>query len=216
MKNFWKVSSLLTVSFIWALIFPGSSWAHSKLESSVPAADAMVSESVEEVSLSFNENIDENLSILNIKNEQGEEVEAEVTVAGDTLTGVLASPLVSGTYTVDWKIVSADGHPVEGSYNFQVDAPEQETAAEAPDETATEMPQDEQETASSEPSGEGETSDNNEVQQVEEQAASEQENNATGEESGDSSSVLWVVVSVIAAVIIGYFGLKFARSRQRK
>ncbi|MUG65812.1 hypothetical protein CHH75_13625 [Paenibacillus sp. 7541] len=214
-KNMWKVSSLLMVSFIWALLFPASSWAHSKLESSVPAADAIISEVVEEVSLSFNENIDENLSILNVKNEQGEEVElAEVSVTGETLKGVLVSPLQSGSYTVDYKIVSADGHPVEGSYQFQVDVPEQETAAEAPDTPVTGEPQEEPVTdETSEPATDEAPADEAATDTSGDQTASEQENPASDNE-GQGGFNVWIVVVVVAAVLVGYFVVKLSRNRK--
>lgn len=124
-----KTSVLLTLGLLLVLVFPTATWAHSKLESSTPAADAKITESVKEVNLSFNENIDENLSTLKVKNAQGEEVEvSEVKVNQNTMAGTLAGPLPSGSYTVEWKIVGGDGHPVDGTYAFEVDAPEGEAA----------------------------------------------------------------------------------------
>lgn len=124
------------------LVFPTATWAHSKLETSTPAADAKLTESVQEVSLSFNENIDENLSTLKIKNAQGESVEvAEVKINQNTMLGTLGAPLPSGSYTVEWKIVGGDGHPVDGTYAFEVDAPEAEATPETPADTE-ETPED--------------------------------------------------------------------------
>ena len=40
------------------------------------------------------------------------------------LNGTLASAQTdldqAGTYTVTWRVVSSDGHPIEGSYNFEL------------------------------------------------------------------------------------------------
>ncbi len=83
-----KTSFLLTLGLLLVLVFPTATWAHSKLETSSPAADAKLTESVKEFSLTFNENIDENLSTLKVKNEKGEEVQLSGTqVSGKTLAG---------------------------------------------------------------------------------------------------------------------------------
>ena len=46
-------------------------------------------------------------------------------LAGSTVTQQLAAGLPAGTYTVDWRVTSADGHPLTGSFAFDVtrDAP---------------------------------------------------------------------------------------------
>ncbi len=41
-------------------------------------------------------------------------------VEGNILIAALASPLAPGTYTVQWKAVTEDGHSVDGSYQFGV------------------------------------------------------------------------------------------------
>ena len=46
-------------------------------------------------------------------------------IAGSTVTQQLAGGLPAGTYTVEWRVASADGHPLTGSFAFDVtrDAP---------------------------------------------------------------------------------------------
>lgn len=212
-----KTSVLLTLGLLLVLVFPTATWAHSKLESSTPAADAKITESVKEVSLSFNENIDENLSTLKVKNAQGEAVEvSEVKVNQNTMLGTLAAPVPSGSYTVEWKIVGGDGHPVDGTYAFEVDAPEAEAPPETPADTEetpadTGNTQDEtapaDDTASADDTAAGnadQTADAN--QQAENSPA-----NATSEGNG---STVWIVIIVIVAVVAGYFGIKASRKRK--
>lgn len=206
-----KTSVLLTLGLLLVLVFPTATWAHSKLESSTPAADAKITESVKEVNLSFNENIDENLSTLKVKNAQGEAVEvSEVKVNQNTMAGTLAAPLPSGSYTVEWKIVGGDGHPVDGTYAFEVDAPEAEAAPETPadtEETPADTGNTPDETAPADDTAAGnadQTSDTNQ----------QAENTPANDTSEGNGSTVWIVIIVIVAVVAGYFGIKASRKRK--
>ncbi|MCW3767303.1 MULTISPECIES: copper resistance CopC family protein [Paenarthrobacter] len=46
--------------------------------------------------------------------------QGEAVLARDTLTQPLAPNLPPGEYQVRWRVVSSDGHPVNGSYSFLV------------------------------------------------------------------------------------------------
>ncbi|WP_433939394.1 copper homeostasis periplasmic binding protein CopC [Paenibacillus lautus] len=206
-----KTSVLLTLGLLLVLVFPTATWAHSKLESSTPAADAKITESVKEVNLSFNENIDENLSTLKVKNAQGEAVEvSEVKVNQNTMAGTLAAPLPSGSYTVEWKIVGGDGHPVDGTYVFEVDAPEAEAAPETPadtEETPADTGNTPDETAPADDTAAGnadQTADTNQ----------QAENTPANDTSEGNGSTVWIVIIVIVAVVAGYFGIKASRKRK--
>lgn len=206
-----KTSVLLTLGLLFVLVFPTATWAHSKLESSTPAADAKITESVKEVNLSFNENIDENLSTLKVKNAQGEAVEvSEVKVNQNTMAGTLAAPLPSGSYTVEWKIVGGDGHPVDGTYAFEVDAPEAEAAPETPADTE-ETPADTGNTPDETAPADDTAADNADQTADTNQQAENTPANVTSEGNG---STVWIVIIVIVAVVAGYFGIKASRKRK--
>lgn len=206
-----KTSVLLTLGLLLVLVFPTATWAHSKLETSAPAADAKLTESVKEVSLTFNENIDENLSTVKIKNGQGESVEvSEVKVNQNTMLGTLATPLPSGAYTVEWKIVGGDGHPVDGTYAFEVDAPEADVAPETPANTE-DAPAD-----TGEAQDEGTPADDTAVDNTDQTADQDQqaENNSANEPSEGGGSAIWIVIIVIVAFVAGYFGIRASRKRK--
>lgn len=206
-----KTSVLLTLGLLLILVFPTATWAHSKLETSTPAADAKLTESVQEVSLSFNENIDENLSTLKIKNAQGESVEvAEVKINQNTMLGTLAAPLPSDSYTVEWKIVGGDGHPVDGTYSFEVDAPEAEAAPETPADTE-ETPADTGNTQDETTPAEDTAADNTDQTAGQDQQA---DNTSAPEQSAGSGSTVWIVVIVIVAFVAGYFGIRASRKKK--
>ncbi|GIP02559.1 copper resistance protein CopC [Paenibacillus sp. JNUCC32] len=206
-----KTSVLLTLGLLLVLVFPTATWAHSKLESSTPAADAKITESVKEVNLSFNENIDENLSTLKVKNAQGEEVEvSEVKVSQNTMAGTLAAPLPSGSYTVEWKIVGGDGHPVDGTYAFEVDAPEGEAAPETSadtEETSADTGSTPDETATADDTAADNADPSTDTNQ-------QAENTPANDTSEGNGSTVWIVIIVIVAVVAGYFGIKASRKRK--
>ncbi|OME96887.1 MULTISPECIES: copper resistance CopC family protein [Paenibacillus] len=208
-----KASVLLTLGLLLILVFPTATWAHSKLETSTPAADAKLTESVQEVSLSFNENIDENLSTLKIKNAQGESVEvAEVKINQNTMLGTLAAPLPSGSYTVEWKIVGGDGHPVDGTYAFEVDAPEAEVTPETPagtEETPADTGNTQDETAPAD-----NTATDNTDQTADQNQQADNTSATDTEQSAGSGSTVWIVVIVIVAVVAGYFGIRASRKKK--
>ncbi|WP_231638546.1 copper resistance CopC family protein [Paenibacillus sp. JCM 10914] len=203
-----KSAILLTLGLLLVLVFPTVTSAHSKLETSIPAADSKLTESVSEVSLSFNENIDETLSTLKVLDQEGTEVEvSSVQVEGQTLSGTLASPLSSGAYTVEWKIVGGDGHPVDGTYAFEVDAPDL-----APDAADPEEPVTDTDDAAEEP-----TSTDDTVTDDADNASAENEqdqDNAAAEPAENSGSTAWIIIIIVVAFVAGYFGIKASRKRK--
>ena len=117
--------SLAAVVFTALVVVPGAS-AHALLEETRPANDAVVQQSPRQVLLRFNEAVDTSLGrALQVFNANGEEVEtgdiqrpspAEVAVG-------IEEELADGTYTVAWRVVSADSDPIRGAFVFHVGAP---------------------------------------------------------------------------------------------
>jgi copper transport protein len=98
--------------------------AHAMLVSSEPAAESVVAESPTRVRLVFDEEIEPSLAGISLVGADGR-VE-KLRVAGDphdvdALTAVVGR-LANGAYRVVWRVVSADGHPVGGSFVFWVGA----------------------------------------------------------------------------------------------
>lgn len=101
--------------------------AHANLESSMPAANSVVSESPGEVRVRFTEPVEPNLTLLQVLNTAGQPVDngdTRVSESDRTVASVTVGQLDDGTYTVAWHNVSAvDGHPVRGSFIFSVGFP---------------------------------------------------------------------------------------------
>ncbi|WP_313236212.1 copper resistance CopC family protein [Sporosarcina ureae] len=100
--------------------------AHTGLTSATPADGEVVSEEIHEITLDFNTKI-EATSTVKVVNEANEEVTVStINVNDHVMTAGFLSPLDPGTYTVDWKIIGADGHPIQGTYSFVVNEDELE------------------------------------------------------------------------------------------
>ncbi|MHB1834554.1 MAG: copper resistance CopC family protein, partial [Solirubrobacteraceae bacterium] len=100
--------------------------AHAYLESSTPAAGAREASAPVEVRMRFDESLNRQLSTAAIYNsESGRRVRASVSIPAP-LEMVLrpAQTLPRGSYRIEWHSVSTeDGHEVEGSFSFGVQAP---------------------------------------------------------------------------------------------
>lgn len=95
--------------------------AHARLVSATPAPNATVA-APRTISLTFSERAVPAFSGFDVVNAAGQKIAIRTSVAedGKTLTGTLARPLAAGTYSVEWRLASSDGHRMTGSYAFSV------------------------------------------------------------------------------------------------
>lgn len=117
------MKKLIALFFLIAFISPAS--AHTSLVSSNPSSGIDLSEAPAEVRLVFNEDLlllgSENPNQLEVLNSSGEKVSGAVEVVGPEIFVAIDKELaVSGEYSVAYRVVSSDGHPVEGKYNFTI------------------------------------------------------------------------------------------------
>src|SRR3546814_1149904 len=105
-------------------------WAHPKLVSSTPAANATVA-NANRVTLTFSERLMPRMSgvELAMTGMPGMANHAPMKISGfstavdrggKTLVVTFARPLSAGTYKLDWHAVSADTHRITGSLSFTV------------------------------------------------------------------------------------------------
>ncbi len=96
--------------------------AHASLVKSEPAANAHLSASLSRVRLLFSEEIEPTLAKLSLVSDDGSVT--PLVVGGDPhdVHAIIASvrTLPTGSYRLVWRVVSADGHPVEGSIVFWI------------------------------------------------------------------------------------------------
>ncbi len=99
--------------------------AHARLEETYPAHGSTLSTSPGQVQLLFNEPVEAEFDPLKVYDQGGERVDednARVSPNNRKLLVTDLEELTEGSYTVDWRISSADGHPISGTRRFAVDA----------------------------------------------------------------------------------------------
>lgn len=113
---------LLCTSFIGAA---GPASAHADLVSSDPVDGSVVESAPESITLNFNSAILDSTAELAVSNSAGELVNGIVTESVQTsATAVWPADLPGDTYTVAYRVVSEDGHPITGSFSFSYPAAE--------------------------------------------------------------------------------------------
>lgn len=119
MRNFNPAPFVAVVAAV--ALAAGPAAAHARLVSATPAPNSTVA-AMRSVSLTFSERTVAAFSGFDIVNAAGEKIAIQTSVAedGKTLNGTLARPLAAGTYRIDWRIASSDGHRMTGSYTFSV------------------------------------------------------------------------------------------------
>jgi len=97
--------------------------AHDQLLSADPPADAVLTAPPAAVSLSFSaELLDISATVL-VDGPAGPVEVTAPTVVGKQVTAALPADLPNGPYVVTWRVVSGDGHPIQGTYDFTLEAP---------------------------------------------------------------------------------------------
>jgi methionine-rich copper-binding protein CopC len=111
-----------------ALAPAGIASAHDALESSSPAANDSITSDPGQVSLTFSDALitigdDTSGFAVQVVDSDGLHYESGcLTVQGTTVTTPVALGLASG-YVVLWQVVSSDGHPTSGQYEFDYAPP---------------------------------------------------------------------------------------------
>lgn len=118
-----ELTRLLFVSAIVSLGLSGQALAHAHLTTSVPADSATVANAPTEIDLHFSEELEFKFSGITIVG-PGKAVvkigDAKLLDEGKTLMVPVTDRPDAGRYTVEWHVLSTDGHKTKGSYDFVV------------------------------------------------------------------------------------------------
>ncbi|MFM8861777.1 MAG: copper resistance protein CopC, partial [Acidimicrobiia bacterium] len=99
----------------------GTAAAHASVVSTDPADGSVSATAPSRVSITFTESVSINAGGLVVRNGAGERVDdATATAKGAVASTGLRPGLPNGTYVVTYRVLSADGHPVSGSFLFGV------------------------------------------------------------------------------------------------
>jgi len=175
------LAALLGTMLAALLVLGAPAQAHDTLLESDPADGATLETSPEAITLTYSADILDVSPLVRITDESGEQI-AEITpsVDGPVATAPLEEPLPAGESTIQWRVVSSDGHPIEGTFTVTV---EQDAAADP-----TEAPAEEQPTEESAP--------------AETTAADEETQPAAAEDAEDEGGSSMALILVVLGVIV--------------
>ena len=110
------------------IAFAPAASAHDELTSTTPKNGATVTSAPSSLELTFAEKPLAVGNQISVKAPNGSTSKATPKVDGSTVSAPFAGH-GDGAYTVTWRVVSSDGHPISGSYTFTLKGGTASTAA---------------------------------------------------------------------------------------
>jgi methionine-rich copper-binding protein CopC len=114
--------SILLGIFVFVAVllgFSGPALAHDAAESSSPAQGATLAAPPEKVSVTFSKNPLGIGAQFSVKDSSGAEwADGAVEIVDNVASQKLKAGAPAGAYTVAWRVVSSDSHPIEGTFGF--------------------------------------------------------------------------------------------------
>ncbi|MFB6887925.1 FixH family protein [Kitasatospora sp. NPDC056327] len=131
-----RIAGLLGVlGAVLALLLGGAgpAAAHATLQSSDPAQSSVLPTAPQTVTLTFSEAVSLSSDSVRVLDPAGRAVDSGSPAHADgkdnTARVGLGSGLADGTYTVAWRAVSEDSHPIGGAFTFSIGAPSATTVS---------------------------------------------------------------------------------------
>ncbi len=192
----------LIVILLWSAA-PAAVLAHTGITVSNPADGDVIADELTLVEMTFTTTFEKALSKATLSNEAGVEVPYAELIQGEKSMGMrFEEPLPSGAYTVNWKLLGADGHAVEGQYSFSVELPEAVT--EQPAEPV--QPVEEEQPAVEQPSAAEQSEPAADAEQASEESVKSEAPAASASKSGRAGMIAVVAgIAVLAFFLIRSF-----------
>jgi methionine-rich copper-binding protein CopC len=107
-----------------SLGIPGAE-AHAQLVETIPKSNAKVQVLPEKVRIEFDGNLitigDERTNLIIVRDSQGNQIDQNDSIVGGARLTISLKPVrTTGRIHVNYRVVSEDGHPIEGDYFFTV------------------------------------------------------------------------------------------------
>ncbi len=116
-----RLAAVLAIGgFAFSLGLCGAATAHSRPETTAPADGEVVAAAPEVIAISFDKPM--RITTIELTGADGDAFALERTdeMAPVTRFEATPPPLPAGHYTVKWRGLSADGHPMSGRFSFEV------------------------------------------------------------------------------------------------
>ena len=115
-----RPSSLIAVIPLLLLLAASEASAHAFLDRAEPRVGNKVASPPREVTLWFTQKLEPAFSRMTVTNAAGERVDTGKTRVSGSQMSIPIRPGGSGTYRVNWHVLSVDAHTTEGNFSFQV------------------------------------------------------------------------------------------------
>ena len=124
-----KASASLGAVLVFLLVTAVPASAHATLSSSSPADGAVLAALPPVATLTFDEPVRPVAADIAVLDPSGRSAGGTVTAYGPKVTVGLPRSGAQGTYTLTWRVISADSHPVAGAISFSLGHPSRAAAA---------------------------------------------------------------------------------------
>ena len=113
-------SSLISIVPLLLLFATGGASAHAFLDHAEPRVGNKVASPPHEVTLWFTQKLEPAFSSITVTNAAGERIDGgKARVSGNQMS-IPLRPGGTGTYHVNWRVLSVDTHTTDGNFTFQV------------------------------------------------------------------------------------------------
>jgi methionine-rich copper-binding protein CopC len=113
-------SSLIGMVLLLLLFAANEAHAHAMLDHAEPRVGNKVATPPREVTLWFTQKLEQAFSTITVTNAAGQRVDSGKTRVSGSQMSVSLRPGGTGTYHVNWHVLSVDTHTTEGNFTFQV------------------------------------------------------------------------------------------------
>lgn len=123
MKTFTRKQLTGLATAVAIALVPAAAFAHGKLESAVPASGSTVDVAPDALRLTFNEDLESTFSTIKVTDASGAPVgkeKAKVDPSNRRVLTLAVPRLSSGSYSVQWAVMTKDAHKTKGTYTFKV------------------------------------------------------------------------------------------------
>lgn len=120
----WRLTAFLGLSAVWLLAFCAPALAHAQFVAAEPSRGAELQQAPEQVRIRFSEPVEAEFSPVEVRGPQGNRVDQDNARVDPEDARVveadLDDDLPEGTYTVEWRVTSVDGHAINDTYKFSL------------------------------------------------------------------------------------------------
>ena len=124
--NILSINLVLFLAFISMSIIPLTAFSHAVMVESEPKKDSIITKSPRQVDVWFNEQVRSAHKALAVINSAGERVDnkdIKQEVFDPSHIYITTPQLPPDTYTVRYRVMSADTHIISGRFNFTIEEP---------------------------------------------------------------------------------------------